>query len=122
MSNYWTNLLTVLASYIIAFNYKQHLNLLQLIIQCPEMLSVKSFVVALTISYLLVIFLPSTTGAARASEVSRNDDNEKQWDMSFPYYLMMMSNSNTIFPSVWLIPVAIASCTMLYIRGTMDWM
>ena len=79
---------------------------------------------AISVTYLLVLSLPSTTAAARASEVrgKRNDDSEKQWDMSFPYYLMMMSNGKTVFPSFWLIPVVLASCAMLYIRGTMDWM
>ncbi len=80
----------------------------------------------ISISYLLVLSLPSTTGAEHVStgKGERNDDsdNEKQWDMSFPYYLMMMSNGKTVSPSIWLIPVVIASCAMLYIRGSMDWM
>lgn len=97
---------------------------------------------ALSISYLLCLLPLEATGAnvnprssegrlrgqrGRSGEAhsrGEEEDGGKQWDggsMSFPYLMMMMSSSHsTAVPSPWLIPVVIASCVMLGIRGTMD--
>lgn len=60
----------------------------------------------------------------RESRGEEGEDGGKQWgdggSMSFPYLMMMMGSSSTPAPSLWLIPVVIASCAMLVIRGTMD--
>lgn len=79
-----------------------------------------ALVVILMLSCQLLLLATPTAGSdARESPRSQGS---KQWggDMSFPYMMMMMSNSNVIAPSALLIPIVVASCTMLFIRGTMD--
>lgn len=77
-------------------------------------------------SALVLIFLLHLipgSDAARESDIKYQvqEIDGKQWDMNFPYLLMMMSNGNMLVPSLWLVPVVIASCVMLFIRGTMNW-
>ena len=54
---------------------------------------------------------------ARAEWQVQRAQGEKQ--MGFPYF-MMMSGGNVAVPSLWLIPVVVASCIMLFIRIIMD--
>lgn len=79
------------------------------------------FTVAATLllSYQLLLSVPPTDGAS-TSVRGRLSERDDQWGDNFPYLLMMMSGSNVILPSVWLIPVVITSCIMLIIRSTID--
>ncbi len=83
---------------------------------------IRQFLVAALLIVFCAILQSYTSNAARIQDVKYAADGkeERQWDMSFPYLLMMMSNASTMSPSLWLVPVVIASCIMLFIRGTMN--
>ncbi len=81
--------------------------------------------VAVTL-FVILVSMPSSQ-AARASEIKQRweqlrSQEGKQWD-NFPYLMMMMSSNsgNTVLPSVWLVPVVVAGCIMLILRGNMEW-
>ena len=83
------------------------------------------FIPILLISTFLLGLTASAEGARERDTVKmwQHRAAAKQWDGSFPYFLMMMSSSSNpaAVPSVWLIPVILASCLMFFIRGTMEW-
>ena len=53
----------------------------------------------------------------------QGQDGERQWDMNFPYLLMMLNGGGSVVvPSLWLIPVVVTAGFMLFIRATAtDW-
>ena len=70
----------------------------------------------------LFVLAPSTTAAKTNGRELRERWSQRAQEgkqMGFPYF-MMMSSSNVALPSIWLVPVVIASCIMLSIRVTMD--
>jgi len=82
------------------------------------------FLISLALLAVYFVLLQMPTGdAAKLNRVRYNADSNpdgKQWDTNFPYFLSMMSNGNAATPSLWVVPVIMASCVMLFIRGTMN--
>lgn len=78
--------------------------------------------------FLLLFALIAPAEGARVSEVKRDwmegepAAEGKQWEGSFPYFLMLMSSggSATANSSLWSVPVVIVACAILFIRGTTD--